>query len=363
MPQDTRSPPATPQTTAAPEDSRKLALANWVSLQLQGLQDSIQLHSLGSDAGFRRYFRFAQGPQLLAVDAPPSSEDTPQFLAIAQLIARQGVRSPKILAADPQQGFLLVEDFGDQLLWRAATADNAEQLYPLALTTLLKLQHCQDQPDLIPRYDRPLLRRELELFSEWFAGKLLGHNLSSGEQNLLDRTFLLLEQAALDQPQTFVHRDYHSRNLILCADGELGVIDFQGALWGGITYDLASLLRDCYRRWPVAQVEVWALNYRQQAIRAGLIPATVSESEFMRWFDWLGLQRHIKVLGIFARLHLRDGKAGYLHDLPLVLRYTLEVANTYPELAPFADWFKASLLPLAQQQHWYLDYSTAGAQP
>lgn len=369
MPQDTRSASALPEAATEPEDSRKLALANWVNLNLPDAQSPVILQSLGSDAGFRRYFRFAQGPQLLAVDAPPESEDTHQFLAIAQLIAQQGVRSPRILAADTEQGFLLVEDFGDQLLWRAATdnhADhnnNAEHLYSLALGALLKLQHSQDQPDLIPRYDRALLRRELELFSEWFAEKLLGHSLSSDEHKLLDKTFLLLEQAALAQPQTFVHRDYHSRNLILCADGALGVIDFQGALWGGITYDLASLLRDCYLRWPVAQVTAWALDYRQQAIRAGLIPATVSTSEFMRWFDWLGLQRHIKVLGIFARLHLRDGKAGYLHDLPLVLRYTLEVADTYPELTPFADWFKATLLPLAQQQHWYRDYHTAGARP
>lgn len=349
------------QTGNSPENSRQQQLALWVGQQLPTDQP-IDLHSLGGDAGFRRYFRFAQGPGLLAVDAPPASEDTGQFIAIAAFIAQQGLRSPRIIAADAERGFLLVEDLGDQLLFKRLNNDNADELYSLAITNLLKLQRSADAPSLIPRYDRSLLRRELEIFSDWFVGQLLNYPLNNTEQELLSHTFLLLEDAALAQPQTFVHRDYHSRNLILCDHGELGVIDFQGALWGGITYDLVSLLRDCYLRWPAARVNGWALDYRQQAINTGLIAAQVSEAEFLRWFDWLGLQRHIKVLGIFARLQLRDGKSGYLQDLPLVLRYTLEVAETYPELKPFADWFSSALLPLAQQQHWYRDYLSAGEQ-
>jgi aminoglycoside/choline kinase family phosphotransferase len=229
------------------------------------------------------------------------------------------------------------------------------------MDTLLQLQRCQDDASLIPRYDRALLRRELEIFSEWFVGKLLGYQLNASEQQLLDKLFTQLEDNALAQPQTFVHRDYHSRNLLLLDDKSLGVIDFQGALWGGVTYDLVSLLRDCYLRWPAEKVKHWALDYRQQAIAARIIPA-VSETEFLRWFDWLGLQRHIKVLGIFARLNLRDGKTGYLNDLPLVIRYTLEVAEQYIELQAFTSWFKDMLLPLAQQQSWYQDYQTAGKQ-
>ncbi len=340
-------------------DARKLALTNWVMQHIPIDQHPINLLSLGGDAGFRRYFRFQTPSQWLAVDAPPETEDTTQFLAIACLIAQQGVRSPRIAAADAGQGFLLVEDMGDRLFFREADTDNADSLYQQAISTLLQFQLAQDDAALLPRYDRALLRRELEIFSEWFAGKLLGHSLNEAEQQQLNDVFIQLEDNALAQPQTFVHRDYHSRNLLVLDDGSLGVIDFQGALWGGATYDLVSLLRDCYLRWPAEKVKSWALDYRQQATSAGIIPA-VSEADFLRWFDWLGLQRHIKVLGIFARLNLRDGKTGYLNDLPLVIRYTLEVAEQYPELQPFADWFKQTLLPLAQQHPWYRDYQLAG---
>jgi aminoglycoside/choline kinase family phosphotransferase len=323
---------------------------------------TIELTSLGGDAGFRRYFRFQTPSQWLAVDAPPATEDTLQFVAIASLIKQQGAHTPAIAAADPDHGFLLVEDMGDRLLFRELNASNADRLYQQAISTLLQLQSVPDDLALIPRYDRALLRRELDIFSEWFAGKLLGITLNAADHQLLDEVFLQLEENALAQPQTFVHRDYHSRNLLVLEDESLGVIDFQGALWGGATYDLVSLLRDCYLRWPAADVKRWALDYRRQAISAGVIP-TVSETEFLRWFDWLGLQRHIKVLGIFARLNLRDGKANYLDDLPLVIRYTLEVAEQYPELTLFADWFKQRLLPQVQQQLWYKDYQAAGNQP
>ncbi|WP_062061176.1 aminoglycoside phosphotransferase family protein [Cellvibrio sp. OA-2007] len=352
-------PIATNASTAAATDGRKLALTHWVSQNTSAELHPIELHSLGGDAGFRRYFRFQTPSQWLAVDAPPASEDTAQFLAIARLIEQQGVRSPRIAAADAEQGFLLVEDMGDRLFFREVDSSNADSLYQQAISTLLQLQHSQDDIALIPRYDRALLRRELEIFSEWFAGKLLGHSLTVTEQQLLNDVFIQLEDIALAQPQTFVHRDYHSRNLLLLDDNSLGVIDFQGALWGGATYDLVSLLRDCYLRWPAEKVTHWALDYRQRAIAAGIIP-NISETEFLRWFDWLGLQRHIKVLGIFARLYLRDGKAGYLNDLPLVIRYTLEIAEHYPQLQAFAAWFKHTLLPLAQQQSWYQDYRTAG---
>mgnify|MGYP003575521362 FL=1 len=347
--------------TKAEPDARKLALTNWVTAHTPKDLHPIELQGLGNDASFRRYFRYQNPSQWLAVDAPPATEDTAQFLAIAKLIAQQGVRAPRIAAADTSQGFLLVEDMGNHLFFNILTAGNADQLYRQAISTLLQLQRCGDDASLIPRYDRALLRRELEIFSEWFVGKLLGYQLNASEQQLLETLFTQLEENALAQPQTFVHRDYHSRNLLLLDDQSLGVIDFQGALWGGVTYDLVSLLRDCYLRWPADTVKRWALDYRQQAIDAGVIPA-VSENDFLRWFDWLGMQRHIKVLGIFARLNIRDGKTGYLHDLPLVIRYTLEVAEQYTELRPFADWFKNTLLPLAQQQSWYKNYQSAGDQ-
>lgn len=346
----------------SPIDPRKSALANWITLNTPDNWHPIELQSLGSDAGFRRYFRFQQPSKWLAVDAPPTTEDSYQFFAIAQLLRKQNVHSPEILVADLAQGFLLVEDMGDRLLLREATNDNADQLYRLAIDTLLRLHQCPDNPQLLPRYDRALLRRELEIFSEWFVGNLLDYRLSEIEQQSLTRLFTTLENNALDQPQGFVHRDYHSRNLLVRDNGQLGVIDFQGALWGGTTYDLVSLLRDCYLRWPAEKISQWALYYRQQAIKQQQIPS-VNETEFLRWFDWLGLQRHIKVLGIFARLNLRDHKPGYLQDLPLVIRYTLEVASQYPELQEFAVWFRQKLLPLAQQQSWYSDYRTAGDRP
>lgn len=342
-------------------DTRKLALTHWATLNTSPEHHPIVLSGLGGDAGFRRYFRYQQPSHWLAVDAPPATEDTRQFMAIARFIAQQGVRSPKIDAVDVDQGFLLVEDFGNRLFFHEAKRQNTNALYQQAMNILLQLHRSQDDNALIPRYDRPLLRRELEIFSEWFVCNLLKHSLSDAERAMLDTLFVQLENNALAQPQTFVHRDYHSRNLLLLDDGSLGVIDFQGALWGGVTYDLVSLLRDCYLRWPTEQVKRWALDYRAAAINANIIPP-VSEAEFLRWFDWLGLQRHIKVLGIFARLCLRDDKTGYLNDLPLVIRYTLEVAEQYPELNAFADWFKRTLLPLAQRQSWYRDYATAGEQ-
>lgn len=339
--------------------TRELALTNWVAQELRVLPDNVRLSSLTGDAGFRRYFRFSSTTPLLAVDAPPHTEDTHQFVMLARYLKAQGVRTPTVVAAHETEGFLLVEDFGDQLLYNTLNRANPRGQYDAALAALITLQRCQDKPALIPRYDRTILHRELELFTEWFATRLLGYSPSPDEHQRLKQTFTLLEDAALAQPQTLVHRDFHSRNLIVCDDGELGVIDFQGALWGAITYDLVSLLRDCYWRLPTEQVHQWARTYHKQAIHAGILPP-LPIAQFLHDLDWMGLQRHIKVLGIFARLYLRDGKPGYLKDLPLVIRYTLEIAQSYEALRPFAEWFKAKLLPLAQQQSWYSTYTSAG---
>jgi aminoglycoside/choline kinase family phosphotransferase len=346
--------------TAFTPHEREQHLSLWVADQLGTLPSSIALKPIASDAGFRRYFRFATPSQWLAVDAPPQTEDSRQFVALARYLSEHKVNTPKILAVDETAGFLLVEDFGDELLHRQLTPITATALYREAFASLISLAACPDEPALIPRYDLELLRRELNIFSEWFVGTLLGYPLNSTENAMLDKLFSALEQSALEQPQCLVHRDFHSRNLLIRSDNRLGVIDFQGALWGGCTYDLVSLLRDCYIRWPADQVTTWALEYRQTALKAGLLNDSISEQTYLRWFDWLGLQRHIKVLGIFARLNLRDGKPHYLKDLPLVIRYTLEVAQAYPELKPFADWFCDTLLPLAEQQAWYSDYRQAG---
>ncbi len=345
---------------------RKQALGEWVHQQLQQLHaeaplKNLELAPLAGDAGFRRYYRINTQPPLLAVDAPPESENSRQFIELAQYLRPRGIGVPAVAAADCEQGFLLIEDFGDHLLQQElqASPSAATGLYGEALMQLIALQQSPDHGSLIPRYDRQALGREMSLFGDWFAGELLSYSLSAEEQELVNSTCRLLEDSALEQPQVLVHRDFHSRNLLLRPDGALGVVDFQDAVWGPITYDLVSLLRDCYLRWPAEQVRQWALGYGNMAADAGLLPK-IDQDQYLRWFDWMGLQRHLKVLGIFARLALRDGKTHYLSDLPLVIRYVLEAAAPYPELKAFSQWFEQQLLPLAQQQNWYQDYRSAG---
>ena len=347
---------------AMTSQEREQQLELWVAKTLARAPDTVHLAPIASDAGFRRYFRFETPSQWLAVDAPPQTEDTQQFVSLARYLSANKVNTPIIRAADEKSGFLLVTDFGDNLLYRTLTATAFQARYRQTFNTLLSLQACPDQPALIARYDRALLRRELDIFTEWFTEKLLAYSLKDTEQTMLNELFDKLEKSALEQPQTLVHRDFHSRNLLICADESIGVIDFQGALWGGCTYDVVSLLRDCYIRWPATEIRELALEYYRSAIKAGLLNIDVSESTYLRWFDWMGLQRHIKVLGIFARLHLRDNKPHYLKDLPLVIRYTLEIAQAYPELRPFADWFREKLLPIIKHQFWYSDYRLAGEQ-
>lgn len=337
-------------------------LAQWTRTQLQargwpGAGDKLQ--ALSGDAGFRTYYRVATVPPLIAVHAPPATESASVFVSLARYLRDQGIHTPEVLAFDAEQGFLLLEDLGSRHLLDELTTATVDTLYAEAMMVLLRLQQVAPPTDL-PAYDRPLLRREMALFSEWFVPQLLGHSLSDAELTLLDDVFTVLEDSALDQPQVLVHRDFHSRNLMVRDGAAPGVIDFQDAVRGPVTYDLVSVLRDCYVRWPDAKVERWAVTYADMAVDVGIMDA-VCEHTFMRWFDLMGLQRHIKVLGIFARLWLRDGKSAYLNDLPLVLRYTLEVARKYPEFAAFAAWFETVLLPLAASQSWYSDYRRAGA--
>lgn len=345
-------------STDSPIDERKHLLTQWVAQELKRDPHAIELKSIASDAGFRRYFRFAAPSEWLAVDAPPRTEDSRQFIDLARYLSAHNVQTPTILAADDSNGFLLVEDFGDELLHRHLLERNPASLYRKVFNCLIQLQGCPDKPDLIPRYDRDLLRRELNIFIEWFVEKLLGYSLKQEEIDLLDDCFHKLEDSALEQPQTLVHRDFHSRNLLLRSDESLGVIDFQGALWGGCTYDLVSLLRDCYISWPIELTIGLALEYREKAINAKLLDESVDEKLYLRWFNWMGLQRHIKVLGIFARLHLRDGKSGYLKDLPLVIKYTLDVADHYQELNDFSHWFRDIILTRCKTQSWYSDISS-----
>lgn len=315
-----------------------------------------ELFSISGDAGFRQYFRTNTEPTLIAVSAPPEHEDNPAFVSKSLAMSARGIHVPEVFAVNYEHGFMLLEDLGDGLLLPQLSRQTVAHLYRLAEDTLLQLQQMPQDRAVFPNYSRQLLDMEMSLFPRWFVSDLLKLSLGEPEQAMLRSTFDLLLDSAAEQPEVVVHRDFHSRNLLLLDDDELGVVDFQDAVVGPVTYDLVSLLRDCYIRWPVEMVRERALDF---AARAGVLDSVGSE-KFVRWFDLMGLQRHIKVLGIFARLWLRDGKPGYLNDLPLVIRYTLEQAQPYPELAPFVEWFQRRIEPRLVEQAWYHPWQTAG---
>jgi aminoglycoside/choline kinase family phosphotransferase len=311
---------------------------------------------IAGDASNRRYFRLILGGNsYIVAEAPPATEKNVEFLSVRELLAETGVRVPEIFAADIQRGFILLEDLGDNTLLPFLKTDTVAGYYDSAFEILLKMAAVDLSKCALPAYGRNLLDEELSRFDQWFVEALLGHSLSSAERDLIAAFGKLLVGSALEQPRVIVHRDFHSRNLMLSGGDQLAVIDFQDAVAGPVTYDLASLLRDCYIRWPQDRVQEWALDYRRLLLPGGLLEGT-DEAQFLRWFDWMGLQRHIKVLGTFARLYLRDGKTGYLDDLPLVIRYTREMLERYaveePVFARFRDWFEGVLVPLIDQQPW-----------
>lgn len=316
----------------------------------------LRLDPLSGDAGFRRYFRLACAPPVLATQAPPEHENNLGFVHKGLALARAGVRVPRVYAVDYRRGFLLQEDLGSQLMATALQAGDEERCYRQALATLAQIQATAPDPECFPAYDAAALEAELALFPRWFLGGLLGICPDPEARRLLAALFALLIDSAGQQPRVVVHRDYHSRNLLFDADGKLGVVDFQDAVRGPATYDLVSLLRDCYYRLDTTALDRHLAVYLEVAgVPAG------ERRRWRTWFDLMGLQRHIKVLGIFARLWLRDGKARYLDDLPLVIRYVLEVAGAHRETQEFADWFAAQVLPALGTCSWYRDWRTAGA--
>ena len=266
------------------------------------------------------------------MDAPPAHEDCRPFVHVAALLRDAGVNAPEVLAQDFEQGFLLLTDLGDTTYLAALNAepDRADALYRDAMTALIRFQ-LASQPGVLPAYDRALLLREMELLPEWYIGKHKGMTLTTTQRNTLSQAFEVLLANNLAQPGVYVHRDYHSRNLMVVTDnpaGNPGVLDFQDAVFGPITYDLASLFKDAYIEWDEERVLDWVIRYWEAARKAGL-PVSHAFDDFYRDFEWIGLQRHLKVLGIFARLHHRDGKDGYLKDLPLVMRYVRKVCGRY----------------------------------
>jgi len=317
-----------------PPDERLAALSAWLRQDLDMAVESLRPAS--SDASFRRYFRAVVGADsFIAMDAPPAHEDVLPFIKIAGLLRQAGVQAPQIHAQDIEKGFLLLCDFGNRPYLDSLNEATVDRLYADALEALGKLQRGVDIHACgLPPYDEALLRREMDLCPQWFLAGLLGRDIRPAERAVLAKTWQILVDSALEQPQVCVHRDYHSRNLMITDTDNPGVLDFQDAVVGPVTYDLVSLLRDCYIVWPQERVENWVLDYQRRLLDEGLV-AEADPERFLRWFDLMGLQRHIKVLGIFARLKLRDGKPGYLGDLPRVMDYVLEASRRHPELAEF----------------------------
>ena len=293
------------------------------------------LERASNDASFRSYWRSrSAGRTWVLMDAPPDKEDIRPWLDVAARLSRAGVHVPEIQAADAERGFVLMEDLGDRLLLPELDDASADRLYGQAMDAIVRMQLHADTTGL-PAYDEARLVAEMELMPEWLLKRHLGYTPECEEWDVVESAFRALETSARAQPQAFVHRDFHSRNLLVTGRDDPGVIDFQDAVLGPVTYDLVSLLRDCYIAWPQARVAAWAEHYRVRLAESGI--AVAGPDAFARAFDLMGLQRHIKVLGIFCRLWYRDGKAGYLQDLPLVWQYTRDVGRRHAETAPLVD--------------------------
>lgn len=346
-------------------DKRLEALQGWfrfLSPQLSNSasdQEHSDLSTVSGDASFRRYFRgWLGGQPYILVDAPPDKEDNHTFVRLAEKFLSAGVNVPVVFAVDYELGFMCLSDMGNDCLWteldffqqNESHLPSASHLYSLAFTQLLKVQACPVGDSFaLPTYDRILLHKEMSLFKEWFCEGLLGLTLSSQENELIEASFEFLIQAALSQPQVCVHRDYHSRNLLYRKGQDLGVIDFQDAVLGPFSYDLVSLLKDCYIAWPKQQVDTWAVEYAHLALEKNII-AELDEESFLRGFDLMGAQRHLKVLGIFSRLFLRDKRLSYLSDIPCTLKYLSSVVKEEDELKEFSAWLESNVVPIVEHK-------------
>ncbi len=332
-------------TTNDNTDPRLQKLERWIAGLPGPPVDRIAPAS--ADASFRRYFRIHRGGGTqIAMDAPPERESLDAWLRVARILAATGVHVPPVLAVDTEQGFVLIGDLGrHHYLEAIGQGTDPGPLYTDAVDALVRMQSGDSaEAEELPPYDRELLMRELELFTEWFVSRHLSLSPDDGERAVISGAFDWLCDRALEQPVVFVHRDYHSRNLLVRPEGNPGIVDFQDAVRGPISYDLVSLLKDCYVVWPRQQMLAWLDRYREKAGAAGLDVAA-SRAEFLAWFDRMGLQRHLKVLGIFARLWHRDGKPGYLGDLPRVLDYTLQATSQLPELSDFDSYLRRQVVP------------------
>jgi len=300
-----------------------------------------------SDASFRRYFRvtsksghfnaYGETNTLIVMDAPPSHENVKPFIYVSQLMEGIGLNVPIVLEKNIEDGFLLLSDLGSVQYLSVLSESNADKLYGDALDALFRLQERGPrESDFFPLYDSAFFQRELDIFTEWYVQKHMELNLSDAQHKVLKNSQQVLIESALEQPVVLVHRDYHSRNLMLTDNNNPGILDFQDAVIGPVTYDLVSLLKDCYIAWPWESVKSWCMQYKERIDKAGIIEP-VSDEKFLRWFDLMGAQRHLKAIGIFARLNRRDGKPDYLNDIPRTMSYVYDVASRYVELNSFKE--------------------------
>jgi aminoglycoside/choline kinase family phosphotransferase len=320
-------------------DLRLNTLHNWLkALEASWQLDLDSLVPASADASFRRYFRItSKNPNfrtLIVMDAPPQHEPLDSFIKVDLLFSEAGLNVPKILEQNLEEGFLLLNDLGTQTFLAELNNETADALYQDATHALVLMQSAS-KPNVLPNYDQALLQRELDLFPEWYLKQHLKVELNQQQTEQLEKSFALIIENNLSQAKVYVHRDYHSRNLMMTQQNNPGVIDFQDAVYGPITYDASSLWRDAYIAWPEERVIDWVVKFWEKGRKAGL-PMPDDFGQFYRDFEWMGLQRHLKVLGIFARLFHRDGKDGYLKDIPLVLEYAIATANRYIELKPLA---------------------------
>lgn len=320
---------------AAPVSARERARQAWLHDVLGG--PATRVEPASGDASFRSYYRVhLNGDSRILMDAPPPQEDCAPFVQVTNLLAAAGINVPRVMASDLQQGFLLLSDLGTRVYLDELDAHSADALYADALKALVRLQARGDAVD-VPPYDALKLRNEMQLFADWFLERHLGLAMDARTASTLYPAFDFLVAECLAQPQVLVHRDYHSRNLMRTDRDNPGVLDYQDAVRGPITYDLVSLLRDVYVQWPEARVYRWVDDWSQVARAAGLLDG-VGSAAVHRWFDLTGVQRHLKVAGIFARLWYRDGKSRYLADIPLTLDYLVSVAARHPELDALHRW-------------------------
>jgi len=323
-------------------DKRKQIILNWIE-SLYPNQD-FSLESASSDASFRRYFRLdIQYNSLIVMDAPPENEEITTFCRLARRFNALGLNVPEILHSEDELGLVLMSDLGSTHYLDSLNDSNVERLYGDALGCMVTLQAGTfSVPDFLPPYSADLLRTEMDLFRHWYLETHLGHDITDEENRIMDDAWQFLIESALEQPQLWVHRDFHSRNLMITDINNPGVLDFQDAVTGPITYDLVSLLKDCYIEWPEDRVEDWVVGYHDLALQSGLLEKD-DDQQFLRWFHRMGIQRHLKVAGIFARLSHRDGKNRYLADIPLTIKYLLSALQNDPELVQLCKLIEAKI--------------------